>query len=144
MELLLTVGKQSKRRHIINHNFLLIPRRCEVIGGEEVIIRVQSSRLLVRQSRTWQDVVTCVAAYQCDQICRFIGLWATFKSFWQQLICSPSLLLRYEGSTNTCWRQRFALAHTRLASVPVWPDLSTLSDFWAKCQKHLAILCRSI
>ena len=27
---------------------------------------------------------------QCDQIWRFIGLWATFKSFWQQLIC-PNL-----------------------------------------------------
>ena len=27
---------------------------------------------------------------QCDQIGRFIGLWATFKSLWQQLIC-PNL-----------------------------------------------------
>ena len=24
---------------------------------------------------------------QCDQIGRFIGLWATFQSLWQQLIC---------------------------------------------------------
>ena len=27
---------------------------------------------------------------QCDQIWRFIGLWATFQSFWRQLIC-PNL-----------------------------------------------------
>ena len=27
---------------------------------------------------------------QCDQIWQFIGLWASFKSFWQQLIC-PNL-----------------------------------------------------
>ena len=27
-----------------------------------------------------------VPRFQCDQIWRFIGLWATFKSFWQQLI----------------------------------------------------------
>ena len=24
---------------------------------------------------------------QCDQIGRFIGLWATFQRLWQQLIC---------------------------------------------------------
>ena len=28
--------------------------------------------------------------YQCDQIWRFIGLWASFSSLWQQLIC-PNL-----------------------------------------------------
>ena len=27
---------------------------------------------------------------QCDQIGRFIGVWATFQSLWQQLIC-PNL-----------------------------------------------------
>ena len=27
---------------------------------------------------------------QCDQIERFIGLWATFHSLWQQLVC-PNL-----------------------------------------------------
>ena len=32
---------------------------------------------------------------QCDQIRRFIGLWATFQSLWQQLIC-PILLHSYE------------------------------------------------
>ena len=31
---------------------------------------------------------------QCDQIGRFIGLWATFQSLWQQLIC-PNLLHSY-------------------------------------------------
>ena len=34
--------------------------------------------------------VVIVAQLQCDQICQFIGLWATFKSLWQQLIC-PNL-----------------------------------------------------
>ena len=28
---------------------------------------------------------------QCDQIGRFIALWANFQSLWQQLIC-PNLL----------------------------------------------------
>ena len=36
-----------------------------------------------------------VSCNQCDQICRFIGLWATFKSFWQQFIC-PNLS-HYQG-----------------------------------------------
>ena len=30
------------------------------------------------------------ASGQCDQIGQFFGLWATFKSLWQQLIC-PNL-----------------------------------------------------
>ena len=32
-----------------------------------------------------------VSSAQCDQIGRFIGLWTTFQSLWQQLIC-PNLL----------------------------------------------------
>ena len=31
---------------------------------------------------------------QCDQIWRFIGLWPTFKCFWQHLIC-PNLSHSY-------------------------------------------------
>ena len=31
-------------------------------------------------------VVTILGYRQCDQIWRFIGLWATFQSHWQQLI----------------------------------------------------------
>ena len=31
-----------------------------------------------------------VTPYQCDQIGRFFGLWATFLSVWQKLIC-PNL-----------------------------------------------------
>ena len=31
-----------------------------------------------------------VSELQCDQIGQFIGLWATFQSLWQQLIC-PNL-----------------------------------------------------
>ena len=30
---------------------------------------------------------TCLTFYQCDQIGRFIALWANFQSLWQQLIC---------------------------------------------------------
>ena len=29
---------------------------------------------------------SCLGPDQCDQIGRFIGLWATFESLWQQLI----------------------------------------------------------
>ena len=34
---------------------------------------------------------------QCDQIWRFFGLWATFESLWQQLICPnlPSFLSNF-------------------------------------------------
>ena len=28
-----------------------------------------------------------VCCHQCDQIWQFIGLWATFQSLWQQLLC---------------------------------------------------------
>ena len=37
---------------------------------------------IAQQSHTSPD--------QCDQIWRFIELWVTFKSFWQQLLC-PNL-----------------------------------------------------
>ena len=35
-----------------------------------------------------------VSLNQSDEIGRFIGLWATFQSLWQHLIC-PNLLLNY-------------------------------------------------
>ena len=41
-----------------------------------------------------QDLVVVmidVNLIQCDQIGRFIGLWANFQCLWQQLIC-PNLL----------------------------------------------------
>ena len=48
----------------------------------------------VEQSRSTADRVTCgkrktmkVPLYHCDQIGQFIGLRATFKRLWQQLIC---------------------------------------------------------
>ena len=48
-----------------------------------------------KKNKSWN----CVASYvekrnmignQCDQIGRFIGLWANFQSLWQQLFC-PNL-----------------------------------------------------
>ena len=33
-----------------------------------------------------QKIAQIVADNQCDQIWRFIGLWATYKRFWQHLI----------------------------------------------------------
>ena len=54
---------------------------------------------------------------QCDQIGRFIGLWATFQSIWQQLICpnipysqaifvkvSKSLIFLVESILGNFWR----------------------------------------
>ena len=32
-------------------------------------------------------MLTQTHSNQCDQIGRFIGLWATFQSLWQQLVC---------------------------------------------------------
>ena len=34
-----------------------------------------------------QSFSSKIASFQCDQIGRFIRLWATFQSLWQQLIC---------------------------------------------------------
>ena len=33
------------------------------------------------------DFHDCISTYRCDQIGRFIALWATFLSLWQQLFC---------------------------------------------------------
>ena len=44
---------------------------------------------LPTQKRHFCDRVYLLGA-QCDQIGQFIGLWATFQSLWQQLIC-PNL-----------------------------------------------------
>ena len=33
-------------------------------------------------------------AQQCDQIGRYIALWATFRSLWQQLFC-PNILVNF-------------------------------------------------
>ena len=42
------------------------------------------------QITTGQSLLANVAFIQCNQIWRFIGLWATFQSLGQQLIC-PNL-----------------------------------------------------
>ena len=57
------------------------------------------SRRSMRWSASCPTPATCrtrvhIEPGQCDQIWWFIGLWATFKSFWQQLIC-PNLSHSY-------------------------------------------------
>ena len=60
---------------------------------------------------------------QCDQIGRFIGLWATLQSLWQQLICphlphstaifvkvSKSLIFLVKSFLGNFWR--FFSGHT--------------------------------
>ena len=37
--------------------------------------------------KKWTFCIQDFCCEQCDQIGRFIGLWATFKSVWQQLVC---------------------------------------------------------
>ena len=62
---------------------------------------------------------------QCDQIGRFIGLWATLQSLWQQLICphlphstaifvkvSKSLIFLVKSFLGNFWR--FFSGHTAL------------------------------
>ena len=44
-----------------------------------------------RVSFEQRRVSSKVTHEQCDQIGRFIGLWVTFQSRWQQIIC-PNLL----------------------------------------------------
>ena len=64
---------------------------------------------------------------QCDQIWRFIGLWAIFKSLWQQLICPnlPTFLGNFYKDVKIChfcnnfWATfmgiwRFCSGHTAL------------------------------
>ena len=41
-----------------------------------------------------QIICVLLGSAQCDQIWRFIELWATFKSFWQQLIAQIFHVLR--------------------------------------------------
>ena len=42
----------------------------------------------------WSIEKTGFHHFQCDQIWRFFGIWATFQSLWQQLIC-PNILHSY-------------------------------------------------
>ena len=62
-----------------------------------------------------------VSHNQCDQIMKFIGLWATIQSLWQQLI-SPNLL------------------HTQAIFIKVSKSLIFLvKSFWGNFYRHLAI-----
>ena len=54
-----------------------------IFSCPEVIIKNFREKLLPISNLIW----TKPPLNQCDQIGRFIGLWATFKSLWQQLIC---------------------------------------------------------
>ena len=67
------------------------------------------------------SVESDLSANQCDQIWRFIGLWATFKSLLQQLIC-PNLPHSY------------AIFIKALKSI-IFPVKSFLGNFY----RHLAI-----
>ena len=59
-------------------------------------------------------------AEQCDQIGRFIGLWSTLLSQWQQLVC-PNL------------------PH----SLAIFLNFSNENHFWATFALHLATFYRS-
>ena len=62
-----------------------------------------------------------LAQYLCDQIGQFIGLWATFQSFWQQLIC-PNL------------------PHSQAIFVTVSKSINFLvKSFFCNFYRHLAI-----
>ena len=50
---------------------------------------VQFSTWILDRCYLYEYVSFCIVLpTQCDQIWRFIGLWATLKCFWQHLICT--------------------------------------------------------
>ena len=56
----------------------------------ELILRYKLCNNVPLTMALQQEHLVLMVPGQCDQIWRFIGLGATFKSFWQQLIC-PNL-----------------------------------------------------
>ena len=62
--------------------------KCVMDDDVRVRERERDGSPFERQKAEGLCVRECSA--QCDQIGQFIGLWATFKSFWPQLIC-PNL-----------------------------------------------------
>ena len=63
---------------------------------------------------------------QCDQIWRFIGLWPTFKCFWQHLICpnishSSGIFVNVSKSIISLVKSFWAI------SLDIW------QFFWSHC-----------
>ena len=66
-------------------------KSVQIISTESIFekwLEASKSEIKIRFSLNYSFV--SLGYFQCDQIGRFIGLWATFKRLWQQLIC-PNL-----------------------------------------------------
>ena len=55
---------------------------CNILALVVNVLEVRPFLLMI-----WYSKVPVMCCQQCDQIWRFIGLWPTFKCFWQHLIC---------------------------------------------------------
>ena len=64
--------------------FYLPTNVCLKKASSEALTIVVLSRI---EKERQKASVFVVISIQCDQIARFIGLWAIFQSLWQQLIC---------------------------------------------------------
>ena len=81
------------RYHVKEVNFPFIAPL--LLAHPDVPPRDYLSQIIVKfwqkNERTAEEEETIfLQCRQCDQIGRFIGLWAPFQSLWQQLIC-PNL-----------------------------------------------------
>ena len=70
--------------YLLSYLILLLRKSINFSGGVDVLSKFWHSNWAL-----WLDVASRVTV-QCDQIGQFIGLWASFWSLWQQLIC-PNL-----------------------------------------------------
>ena len=78
-----------------------------------------------------------MVANQCDQIWRFIGLWTTFKSFWQYLIC-PNLSHSY-GIFVKESKSIIFLVKSFLGKF--YRHLAIF--FWSRCRQCSRTLCQN-
>ena len=80
----------SSRRWTTSKSILIGLRRkgWEIISMDRSL-RSEQRFCVSNKREPFRDVAT-FSVNQCDQIGRFIGLWATYHSLWQQLIC-PNL-----------------------------------------------------
>ena len=86
--------KQGLYLFSFENNLFTLNQRTLTVGGR---ITVQLVWRLITYFLNWANpfqlncnTVIPLTCEQCDQIWQFIGLWATFKYFWQHLIC-PNL-----------------------------------------------------
>ena len=70
-----------------------------------------------------------IKCWQCDQIGRFIGLWATFISLWQQLIC-PNLPNSWAIFAKVSKSINFLVKSFWATFIDIWQFFPSHTDCW--------------